>query len=224
MSEETSSIETLLPGRLERLYVPVTKQLALPSSYRPHDLTIVDRATGPVRVRRKILPYLTAMLDACSPRRSDLLVVSGYRSHAYQARVFARFVDSELERGLLPADAERAANRYSARPGHSEHQLGTTVDVGVPELQYALTRELELTKAGRWLLVNAHRFGFVFSYPDRKEHLTGYVYEPWHLRWLGPEHATLLHRQAYLEPDCPITVAAYLQRLQALLLASSMAV
>jgi D-alanyl-D-alanine carboxypeptidase len=73
----------------------------------------------------------------------------------------------------------------SARPGHSEHQLGTTADISNADVGYRLTEEFGETPAGRWLAENAWRYGFVLSYPEGAEAVTGYKYEPWHFRWVG---------------------------------------
>ncbi|NLA46732.1 MAG: M15 family metallopeptidase, partial [Firmicutes bacterium] len=78
---------------------------------------------------------------------------------------------------------EEAANRFSARPGQSEHQLGTTVDFGGTSADW--TTGFANTKQGKWLLNNAHLYGFALSYPEGKESVTGYIYEPWHFRYIG---------------------------------------
>jgi len=74
------------------------------------------------------------------------------------------------------------ADRTSARPGHSEHQMGTTTDVGARGL---FLEDFIASPEAAWLAANAYRFGFVVSYPDGKEGITGYAYEPWHIRYVG---------------------------------------
>ena len=76
-------------------------------------------------------------------------------------------------------DGVEAANRYSAQPGYSEHQTGLAFDIGSIDNNYGNT------PAGQWLAENAHAFGFIIRYPQGKESVTGYMYEPWHVRYLG---------------------------------------
>ena len=84
---------------------------------------------------------------------------------------------------------EEEAARVSAKPGHSEHQLGTTIDFTTPRVDYDLVESFGATPEGQWLAQNAGRFGFVMSYPQDKEQVTGYAYEPWHFRYVGVDVA-----------------------------------
>ncbi len=111
------------------------------------------------------------------------------------------------------ADAVVRANRYSAMAGHSEHQLGTVIDVSTSELRGALDDAFAGTETGKWLAGHADEFGFAFSYPEGKENLTGYMWEPWHLRWVGPPAARALVAAGYLNPENELTLAAYLATL-----------
>lgn len=120
-----------------------------------------------------------AMRGAAASSGLNLYISSGYRSFATQQSLYNRFVGSE---GVVVADT------HSARPGHSEHQTGLAIDVNTVAPSFAYSAE------GRWVAANAHLFGFVIRYPAGKEPITGYMYEPWHLRYVGPELATLLHR------------------------------
>jgi len=108
----------------------------------------------------------------------SLRIVSGYRTYAYQANLYQ-------QRVARSSVAE--ADRYVARPGHSEHQTGLALDVNSTSPSFGQTAE------GRWLAANAHRFGFIIRYPAGKENVTGFAYEPWHIRYLSPELATTLY-------------------------------
>lgn len=110
----------------------------------------------------------------------ELAGVSGYRSYQRQEAIFNY---RARERG------EEVANRTSARPGQSEHQTGLAMDVSSASVGYALIEDFGNTKEGLWLAENAPRFGFIIRYPKGKEHLTGYSYEPWHIRYVGVEAA-----------------------------------
>lgn len=107
---------------------------------------------------------------------------SSYRSYDYQKQLYERYVKK---------DGKDNADRYSARPGYSEHQTGLAFDVGeVGRENLWLTEEFGETPAGKWLMENAHKYGFILRYPKGKEHITGYMYESWHYRYLGIELAT----------------------------------
>lgn len=108
----------------------------------------------------------------------NLYISSGFRSYWSQESIYNRYVAT---------DGQAEADRYSARPGHSEHQSGLTFDLNTIDEAFAYTAE------GQWVRDNAHRFGFVIRYPPGKEHITGYIWEPWHLRYLGVPVATELY-------------------------------
>jgi hypothetical protein len=131
-----------------------------------------------------------------------IVAVSGYRSHEQQASTHATWVRRRLEksRGAISRkDAEKLVDHFSARPGHSEHQLGTTVDVSVPgEMPFNHDdgpSSFSTSCAGKWVRDNAHRFGFTLSYPYGLEAVTCFQPEPWHFRYVGPTLATRLAEQ-----------------------------
>lgn len=107
----------------------------------------------------------------------EMKLISGFRSYDTQVDVYKNWCER---------DGVEAAETYSSRPGHSEHQTGLTVDVTNTEEEYAYTDE------GRWIAANCYKYGFVIRYPKGKESVTGYTYEPWHLRYLGKSTAKLV--------------------------------
>ncbi len=115
-----------------------------------------------------------------------LTAFSTYRSFEYQTDLYQRYVERD---GIEEAD------RYSARPGYSEHQTGLAFDIGEVDKQedWATSRFGE-TDAGRWIAENAHKYGFIMRYPDGKEPITGYMYESWHFRYVGQEIATEIYK------------------------------
>lgn len=149
------------------------------STYAPPDLAYVTNAgiAGRGMVRQLVLADLRAMDRAAKAAGIRLRVVSAYRSYATQKATFDYWVR---------VSGYASAIRYSARPGHSEHQLGTTLDFsfvgGADPWDYA---DFAQTRTGAWLKTNAWRFGFVMSYPKGAERLTGYGYEAWHYRYFG---------------------------------------
>jgi D-alanyl-D-alanine carboxypeptidase len=149
------------------------------SWYAPSDLSWVGNSGIPGRgyVRRFVLADLRALDRAARAAGIRLRVVSAYRSYGTQKSTFNYWVQQS---------GWATAVRYSARPGHSEHQLGTSLDFGVvggvDPWNYA---DFGSTRAGAWLKANAWKYGFVMSYPKGAERLTGYGYEPWHYRYFG---------------------------------------
>lgn len=159
------------------LLVLVDKKNELPSDYEPEDLVslkgpalLVNRSD--LKFRKAYLPALTALAAAAKKEGLRLTLSSSYRSWAYQKDLFQRYVTKD---GLATAE------RYSARPGRSQHQLGTVIDFG------SVTPEFADTKEGKWLAAHAGDFGFSMSFPEGQEALTGYIWEPWHFRYIGPE-------------------------------------
>ena len=135
----------------------VNKQYALPQNYgNGLDATAYQA-------------FLQLQADAAKAGHS-IPLVSGYRSYSYQAQLY----DSYVAR-----DGQAAADRYSARPGHSEHQSGLAMDVGAIDNNYGQT------PAGQWLNAHCAEYGFILRYPQGKESITGYMYEPWHIRYVG---------------------------------------
>ena len=170
----------------EPLHRLVDKQHPLEADYVPDDLVAVERYPIAAnraghRLARLIMPDLLAMVEAARGAGIELLVSSAYRSYEYQAGLYDRHVEQL---------GKAAADRVSARPGHSQHQLGTTIDFGSIAAGYGDTPN------GRWLAAHAWRFGFSLSYPAGYEELTGYDYEPWHFRYLG-RVGTSLERQFF---------------------------
>ena len=87
---------------------------------------------------------------------------------------------------------EEYASIHVAKPGFSEHQCGLSADVSSKSVNLQLTIDFEHTKEGIWLFNNAHKFGFIIRYPKGKEYITGYAYEPWHIRYVGKSIATTI--------------------------------
>jgi D-alanyl-D-alanine carboxypeptidase len=161
--------------------IVVDANLALPSDFAPPDLVDAAEAgfdTGD-QIRQIIVEDLAALRQAAEDNDTPLGLVSAYRSYSYQQGLYDRAVERE---------GEAEAQLGTARPGHSEHQLGTVVDLLEAGSQ-DLTQEFAATPAGQWLADNAHTFGFVISYPDMPRSRTCYEYEPWHLRYVGREAA-----------------------------------
>lgn len=144
-----------------------------PRTYAPAPL--VSAGNG-VLMRNDAAAAYQRMSRAAAGQGVSLVPVSGYRSYATQAGLYQDYVNRY---GQMAADA------ISARPGHSEHQTGLTIDVGAPGGVCGLQACFGTTPQGRWVAANAHRYGFVLRYPQGHTSTTGYTYEPWHLRYVG---------------------------------------
>lgn len=159
----------------------VTKETTLKSSYRPSDLQTVPGYMNPsysMQLRQEALNRLEELWRAAESDGVILSIRSAYRSYSTQDGLF---------RDYASRHGEKEANRFSARPGQSEHQLGTAVDFGGTGADF--TAAFADTSQGKWLAENAYKYGFALSYPEGREHITGYIFEPWHYRYIGVEEA-----------------------------------
>lgn len=109
----------------------------------------------------------------------------GFRSYATQQYLYNNYVYSY---------GQAYANRISAKPGTSEHQLGLAMDIKDGTNYGTLTTAFEYTRASKYLQQHAHKFGFIIRYLKGKEKITGFMYEPWHIRYVGPSHATRIKK------------------------------
>lgn len=145
----------------------VNKKYSLPANYNPG----VDQTASTA---------LKQLQQAASTAGHNIPLISGFRSYSRQQTLYNNYV---------ARDGQALADTYSARPGHSEHQTGLAFDVGKLDDNYGST------PAGIWLKENCHKYGFIIRYPKGKESITGYQYEPWHIRYVGVEHATKIMNQ-----------------------------
>lgn len=170
------------------LWVIVNKRRPLdPADYQAPDL--VDVPVPQVNaslLRREASDAVARMFDAAADHGLSLASQSAYRSYATQVRVYNGWV-----RDL----GQKQADLTSARPGHSEHQTGLSIDISAAPANCSLDQCFGDTPQGRWLAQNAWRFGFVLRYPEGKTSITGYEYEPWHFRYVGTALAAEVREQ-----------------------------
>lgn len=143
----------------------VNKKYSLPSDYNPGTNKIAYNA-------------LTKMQTDASNQGYSLPLLSGFRSYNTQANLYNRYVS---------IDGEAVASTYSAKPGHFEHQTGLAFDVG------QINDNFGNTPSGIWLANNCYKYGFIIRYLKGKESITGYKYEPWHIRYVGVDVATSIY-------------------------------
>ncbi|MBR2923932.1 MAG: M15 family metallopeptidase [Clostridia bacterium] len=161
----------------------VNRQHALNQRYVPSDLRDVLVHGISQDLRDEAAAALEALFQEAEAAGVPLSSVSGYRSYSKQATIYQRKVDSI---------GTKEADRISARPGTSEHQLGLAMDVA-RKGSSQLNKGFINTEEGQWVAQNAHRFGFIVRYLEGYEDVTGYDYEPWHIRYVGVEHATAIY-------------------------------
>ncbi len=163
-------------------YFLIDKKHNVSADYVPRDMVLLENNTlfnvnkPNMTLRRDAYKSLQEMCKAALSDGVKLLVSSAYRSYSYQERLFNNYVR---------ADGLEAAERYSARPGTSQHQLGMAIDFG------SITDDFADTKMGRWVYNNAARFGWTLSFPKGYEDITGYQWECWHFRYVGNSAAKM---------------------------------
>jgi len=165
------------------LYILIDKEHSITEEYNPQDLISLNNASFEVTRNDLYLRYETylALEEMAAAAREDgvrLIAASAYRSVEYQRNLFNRYVTQM---------GQREAERVSARAGHSQHHLGSTVDF------YPISSAFSRTAENRWLLQNAAVYGFSLSYPEGLEHITGYIYESWHYRYVGARLAVFIN-------------------------------
>lgn len=177
------------------LLVLVNKKYKLPSDYVPEDLVNASQSgikNGSSYMLRKIL--IGDLKNLVSDALSDgitLSMVSGYRSYSTQVSTYNYWLS--VNNGNVDA-----TDKISARPGHSQHQLGTTVDFSSTEIASGSFSLFKDTLASKWLYNNAWKYGFVISYPYGYESITGYSYESWHYRYIGKVYASEMHSRGII--------------------------
>jgi zinc D-Ala-D-Ala carboxypeptidase len=175
----------------------VNKEFMLPGSYIPEDLvrpnvsfSFGEQDIEKSYIRKDAAVHLEKMFAAAKQSGIELFAVSGYRSYDRQAVI----LDAEIQR----AGMEKAVQAV-AMPGSSEHQSGLAMDISSRSAKLELSEAFGETAEGKWLAENAHKFGFILRYPKGKESITGYQYEPWHFRYVGPAAEEIYAKKLTLE-------------------------
>ena len=170
----------------------VNRRWMVTESYEPSDLRQAEVPGSVRQMRDEAATALEEMFAACKEEIGVTLIsVSGYRAYVRQYNIYHRKLRSVKGN-------EAKAQEYVAPPGASEHQLGLAMDIGC-QGEMGLESSFGRTPEGKWVAENCHRFGFIIRYKEEWTDITGYAYEPWHLRYVGVEHATRIH-----ELDIPL--------------------
>ncbi len=161
----------------------------------PEDYTFtLGTIKGSMKCDERILGPLTDMFTAAARDGVNLVVCSPYRDISRQEYLFDRKMKSYIGKGYSYIDAYKEASSVVTVPGASEHQIGISLDI-ICDTYSQLNDGFGETEAGRWLMNNAHNYGFILRYPKDKEDITGIIYEPWHYRYVGVDAATIIHEQ-----------------------------
>lgn len=168
------------------LWVVVNKQRPFdPLDWAPDDLVTVTLNGSTGQLRSEAGDALTALAQASDQDTGEQMTIrSSYRSYDRQVTVYD---------GWVSQYGQEEADTISARPGYSEHQTGLVVDIAISTDECTLNACFADTATGAWVAENAWQFGFIVRYPEGRDATTGYVYEPWHLRYVGTDLAAYMH-------------------------------
>jgi zinc D-Ala-D-Ala carboxypeptidase len=184
--EQPKSNEKIADQSHDSIPVLINKKNSLPETYAPEDLVypnirfIFEEKIEKRMLRKEAAEAIEQLFQAAIKQGLPLAGVSAYRSHETQTALFNHYVETDgLENAIL----------YSAVPGTSEHETGLAIDVTVSDGSCAAEDCFGETEEAKWLEKNAPLYGYIIRYPKGKEEITGYKYEPWHLRYVGKEIA-----------------------------------
>lgn len=175
----------------EEFLILINKTHPVDGSYKPEDLTSIqyfasDRSEAGRYMRAEAAAQFEALVEGAAKEGYELVMTTAYRSYEFQNTLYTNYVNRY---------GEAEANTFSAKPGQSEHQSGLAVDVSSPVVSYALSDDFGDTAEGKWMAENAHKYGFILRFPLGKEEITGYQYEPWHLRYVGQPAADEIYEK-----------------------------
>lgn len=157
------------------------KENHISSSYKPEDLEHVkyyaaDRSEEGRYLRAEASKQFQKLSEDAAEEGLDIVVTTAYRSYSFQSVLFNNYVKQK---------GEAEANKTSARPGESEHQTGLAADLSCKAIDYRNSSDFGNTEEGKWVAENCYKYGFIIRFPNHQEGITGYTYEPWHIRYVG---------------------------------------
>ena len=186
--------EYMCPEDVDGYLILVNREHTIDGEYVPSNLVNIrasrsDRTERMVDVAENALQALYIEMRANG--YTDVSVTSGYRSYDKQNYLYNLYTEQEMGAGISREAAQKIVDTYSAKPGTSEHQTGLCVDMhNLGSASQAFAKK----EAYKWLIENCYKFGFILRFPEGKEDITGYSFEPWHYRFVGRYHASEMHR------------------------------
>lgn len=176
--------------------VLINKENKLDKDYVPKDLIITDENENNFHqfidpnhkpmISKKVYPYFLKMQEDALKEGYNIILDSGYRSYEYQLNLWNNYIEKY---GL------EKTKKLVAPPGASEHQSGLAFDVAFMRNNQFVEHVTDDLNETKWMMKNAHKYGFILRYPKGKENITGYGYEPWHYRFVGIKLATKLYNE-----------------------------
>ncbi|MEI6042172.1 MAG: D-alanyl-D-alanine carboxypeptidase family protein [bacterium] len=175
--------DNMVESDFNKVFENLNRSTSVPFDYIPQDIVRVSdkiKTIGVMCVSERIVRHLNEMISDAKKQKLDIAITSSYRSAEMQKFLYSMWVGKD----------GNAAKAGIAEAGHSEHQLGTAVDVTGKSIGYAgVSVAFSKSKEGKWMAQNSYKYGFIMSYPDKKQAETGYIYEPWHFRYIGVDNA-----------------------------------
>lgn len=174
----------------QEMLILVNKQNGLSPNYKPDDLTKVNeyapgRDESTRYMRKEASDSINLMLEDVKALGLDIVITTAFRSYNLQKIIF--------ENNVLKSGSIEEANKTSAKPGESEHQTGLAADLSSSKINYELNTSFGELDEGKWISQNAWQYGFILRYQEDKVEITGYNYEPWHIRYVGKEFAKYIY-------------------------------
>ena len=193
--QEPEEPETLTPPVSVDVLILVNKKNRVADNFVPDNLCnlseLVPATKSVIYFNKQAAADYASMISGMEEDGlTGLYAVSGYRTYMYQDYLFKQKVATYK---LGKEQAEIAAGRIVAPPGASEHQTGLALDVSARSVAFALNSSFTVTAEYKWLVENCHKYGFIIRYPENKRHITEIIFEPWHLRYVGAEHAEAIY-------------------------------
>ena len=166
---------------LNKVDILVNKYNYLKEDYVPENLERINNeySSKTIYLVKEAKDNFIKMCDQAKKENLSIRAISGYRDYNYQKALYNSYTQKDKEN----------VDKYSAKPGYSEHQTGLAVDVDNIKTNY---ESFESTKAFKWMKKNSYKYGFILRYPKGKESITGYNYESWHYRYVGKKIAKIL--------------------------------
>lgn len=189
----------------------INKSNPLAADYVPDDLVYlsnyISAGSGVRMTEEAALALQRLVADARQAGVTGIYGASGYRSYSLQTTLSNNKEAAYRSQGYASAEAAALAATVVAPPGMSEHQSGMAIDITTAENGHSMTESFAGTRAGQWLAANCWKYGFILRYPADKTAITGYVYEPWHFRYVGQPHAEYMAKSG-------LTLEEYYAKLQ----------
>lgn len=175
--------DNMVESDFDKVFENLNRATAVPLDYIPQDLIKVSdtiKTIGVMCISERINRHLEEMIGDAKKQGLSIAITSSYRSAEIQKFLYSMWIDKSGEK----------AKAGVAEAGHSEHQLGTTLDVTGKSIGYSgVNPKFANSKEGKWMAKNSYKYGFIMSYPNKKQKETGYIYEPWHFRYIGVDNA-----------------------------------